>query len=364
MKPRVPEPRNPIASPTLMRPNWITTPNRSPDSFWLDKNENLDPTLRKVIEKVSEEIDPLALCTYPEPGPFYQKLASYLDVPPEAIVLSAGSDGAIRYVFEAFVGAGDWVIHTLPTFAMYPVYSSMYGARVQALEYQASESGPSLRAEQVISAIQRVRPRAVFLPNPDSPTGTVFEPSELREIIETAGEAGAVILIDEAYHPFYRQSVVPWIHEYPNLIIARTFAKAWGLAGLRIGYAVSNPEIAGYLHKVRPMYETGTFSVAFMERMLDFASEMEASVKRLIDGKTFFLEKMRSFGCQTLQGHGNFLHVGFGERLAHVIRALEGKVLFRPDFKDQCLKGYSRFSSTTVPLFEPVVERIQEALRG
>lgn len=359
-----PEPRNSIASPELSRPDWLSQEDRKKGLLWLDKNENLDPALQRIIQQVLREVDPLFLRTYPEPGSFYRKLAHLEGVKPQNLILSAGSDGAIRSVFEAYVSPGDWVIHTQPTFAMYSVYSNMYGARAIALPYEPSKQGPTLSLEKMIQAVRKTKPKAVFLPNPDSPTGTVFGREELKGIIRCALESASVILIDEAYYPFYPHSAAEWIEEFPNLIVARTFAKAWGLAGLRIGYAIANSKAIEYLNKVRPMYECNTFAIAMMERMLDHHSEVLASVKRLEEGKQHFLSRMQALDLRTLSGQGNFLHVTFGKHYDAVTKALENKVLYRKNFSEPCLQGFSRFSSTTKEIFEPVVREIERVIGG
>jgi histidinol-phosphate aminotransferase len=360
-----PAPREAVANPKLTRPDWTAGVLRDPGKLWLDKNENTDPHLaevtRKVVGDVVARLAPEALYTYPETTPLYRKLAALVGVEPVNLVLAAGSDGVIRSVFEAFVSVGDHVIHTNPTFAMYAVYSMMYGATVTTLDYERSDRGPLLTAERFIQTIRDVQPRVVFLPNPDSPTGTVFQASDLRAIIEAAGDEGALILIDEAYHPFYRDTVVPWISQYPHLVAARTFAKAWGLAGLRIGYGVASPEVAMTLHKVRPMYEVNTLSVAVMERMLDHHDAMEASVARLNDGRDWFLAGMESLGLATIHCGGNFLHVAFGDRGPAIHAALEPAVLYRRDGGEGSLKGFSRFSAATREQLRPIVATIRKA---
>jgi histidinol-phosphate aminotransferase len=109
------------------------------------------------------------------------------------LLLSAGSDGAIRSAFEAYVEPGDVVIHTNPTFAMYSVYCQMYGAQSITLDYELGNDGPVLRPEDIITTIKSASPKLVCLPNPDSPTGTVFEPNDLRAIVEAAGQSGALM---------------------------------------------------------------------------------------------------------------------------------------------------------------------------
>jgi len=357
-----PAAREPVADSSLFRPDWTSGVPRDPGLLWLDKNENTDPELSKLTKRLLSEIDPVAIYSYPECTSLYSKLAGHLGVKPDHLLLSAGSDGAIRSVFEAFINPGDVVVHTLPTFAMYAVYSRMYGAKVVPLIYRPSDKGPTLLVEDVVNTIKEARPKLVCLPNPDSPTGTVFPPSAMRQIIEAAGKAGALILVDEAYYPFYEHTVVPWVDEYNHLVVVRTFAKAWGISGLRIGYAVSCPVVARLLHKVRPMYEVNTVAVVLAERLLDFRDEVLASVQRINAGRDAFLEEMQSLQLRTLKTHGNFLHVAFGRYASAVHAELKKVVLYRLDFSDLCLKDFSRFSATTVERFQPVVEHIRQAV--
>ncbi len=356
-----PRPRAAIASPDLTRPNWTTGERRDPNMLWLDRNENTDPKLARVVAGIVAEVAPDVFHGYPESGPLYRKLAAYLGVGPENLLLSAGSDGAIRSVFEAYIDPGDVVVHSHPSFAMYAVYARMYGADARPVQYRPSNNGPALDAGTLIEAIGESRPRLVCLPNPDSPTGTVFCPAELRAIVEAAADAGAVMLIDEAYYPFYSETALPWINDYPHLVVTRSTGKAWGLAGFRIGYAACSPELATILHKVRPMYETNALAVAVFERMLDHEDEVMASVRRLQEGKSAFLEAMNEMGFRTLGGHGNFLHVAFGAKAGAIHEALRDLVYYRKDFNLPCLQGFSRFTSTTVEKFQPVIERIVAA---
>ena len=357
-----PAPRAAVADAGLARPDWTIEEARDPARLWLDKNENADPAMIELVRRVIGEIPADAHHSYPDSAPLYRKLGAHLGMPPECLLLAAGSDGAIRAVFEAYIEPGDAVVHTKPTFAMYAVYCLMYGARAVTLEYRASGEGPVLDAETVIAAIRETRPKLVCVANPDSPTGTVFPPDELRPIAEAAGEAGALMLVDEAYHPFYAETALPWIGEYPHLVVTRSTGKAWAMAGLRIGYAAATADVAAVLHKVRPMYETGTLAVAVFERMLDHSDEMLASVRRLDEGKQAFLGSMRGLGLRTLDGCGNFLHVAFGAKAQAVHAALDGIVYYRHDSADPCLKDFSRFSATTRERFQPVIECIRKVV--
>jgi len=359
-----PPPRPEIADSGLSRPDWVGNNPRDPAKLWLDKNENTDPVMIELVRSVIASVPADAGFTYPDLGSIYRKLAPMLGVSPQCLLLTPGSDGAIRAVFEAYIAPGDRVLHTVPTFAMYGVYARMYGAQVTGLEYRPSNAGPVLHADDVVAAIAASKPKLVGLPNPDSPTGTVFSQAELRRIIEAAGVVGALILVDEAYNPFHAETVLPWVMDYPHLVVCRSTGKAWGMAGVRVGYACAHPGVAVMLHKVRAMYEVGALSAAVFECMLDHEDAMRASVARISAGKAHFLAAMDDLGFQTLKGQGNFLHVAFGARAEAIHAALAPLVYYRKDFTEPCLKGFSRFSATTVEQFTPVIDTIRGLIRG
>src|SRR5262249_38520143 len=161
--------------------------------------------------------------------------------------------------------------------------------------------------------------------------------------LATCERAGTVLLVDEAYHPFYDLSVASWTEDSQHLIVARTFAKAWGAAGLRIGYAIANPATIALLHKMRPMYEVSTLAVEFISTLLDRSEGMSQAVARINEGKRLFTEALRAAGFAVLPGEGNFVHVAFGGRADRIHAALAGKVLYRARSDHPCLEGYSRF---------------------
>ncbi|WP_061217851.1 pyridoxal phosphate-dependent aminotransferase [Leptospira weilii] len=352
--------RKPLLDSSLERPDWQLSIPRSEGKLWLDKNENLDPQLAKITSSLLSQLNPSTLSTYPECGELYRKIARWVNTSPESLILTPGSDGAIRLTFEAFINEGDIVVHTLPTFAMYSVYSKMFGAKTCPLLYEkGDDDGPILTFERILEHIVQVKPKLFAIPNPDSPTGTVLPLKALREIIEFCEKLNITVLVDEAYHPFHEDTCIEFINEFKNLIVARTFAKAWGLAGLRIGYAVGHPEIIKFYHKLRPMYEVSTISIAFMERMMDYSGEMYASVKRLNEGKSYFRDAMKSLGFKVLNTNGNFQHVAFGEHAEKIHKILKDHVCYRENFKEDCLRGYSRFSTTTVENFKPIIKLIR-----
>jgi histidinol-phosphate aminotransferase len=353
-------PKKALLNPKLIRPNWTTSVPRDENAIWVDKNENLDPILLEHNGKLLRNLDIREIACYPEFGPLYQKLATWVGLPPDYFMLTPGSDGAIRLTFECLVDEGDVVVHTQPTFAMYSVYCQAFGANAKPFSYLPGTHEPQLPLEDLFKHIEKNRPRLLCLPNPDSPTGTVISDSDLVRLVDLCDHLNTVILVDEAYHPFYENTCVHLTNKFKNLLVARTFAKAWGLAGFRIGYLVGNPETLIYLHKLRPMYEVNTVGAMVVQSALDHSQKMVASVKRLNEGKSYFEAEMKKLGYAVFNTYGNFIHIRFGSNADKVHALLKGIVLYRANFSDAGLAGYSRFSATTKEVFQKIVEIINK----
>lgn len=355
--------RRSILNKDLIRPNWIKQEHRSIDKIWLDRNECADPEMHKIVMESLSKVTPELLYSYSQLDILYGKIAQFSGVLPENILLTAGSDGAIRACFQSCIQSGDSIIASRPTFAMYDIYAKIYGAKVTWLDYVKSANGPILEVDRVVSSIKEIKPKMVCLPNPDSPTGTVFNPIDLRKIVDAASDIGALMLIDEAYHPLYKETSVPWIFEFKNLVVVRSFSKAWGAAGLRVGYALANKDLTAFLHKQRPMYEIGSVSAKAIEILLDYEKEMNQSVERVNAGKKYFQVSMNALGLPSYESHGNFIHVRFGKYAHEIHKILEGKVYYIKDFTSPCLEGYSKFSTTTKERFKPIIESITDVVK-
>ena len=224
----------------------------------LDKNEDLCGLPEDLVKTCLTKITPDDLSAYPQTYILYEKLSKYLSVPQENLLITAGSDAAIKNIFEVFISPGDGVIIPDPTYAMYEVYADLFNARLTKIPY-AEDLSFSVR--DMIASISDST-KLVALANPNSPTGTIVNRNEIVDLIERCCARDVLVLIDEAYYPFYPHTVIDLTEKYPNLIVTRTFSKAFGLAALRLGYLVANSEIIRYLKTFRPIYETHGLAVA------------------------------------------------------------------------------------------------------
>lgn len=345
---------------SLKRPDWTVDCSRNEELMWLDKNENIDPYLSEKLQQILKNLQPFSINTYPETAKIYKKIAIKNQMSPNNFILTNGSDGSIRMIFDVFIEPGDKVVYPNPTFAMYSVYSKMFGAKSITLNYDLNNGQPSFNVEKFFEIIKNERPKLVCLPNPDSPTGTVLDGESMEKLIRLTHELNILLLIDEAYYPFYEQTVLPLVNQYPNLVVCRTFSKAWGAAGVRVGFLAANSELMNIIHKNRAMYELSTLSAEFIYQLLEHEDDMKQSVLRLKEGKKYFIDEIHKMGFKTTQTHGNFIHVNFAESRNKITKALSDLVLFRSSFNDTCLEGFSRFSLGTTDQFKKIIEVIKK----
>ncbi|MCX4187551.1 histidinol-phosphate transaminase [Methylophaga sp. OBS4] len=266
---------------------------------------------------------------YPDGNGYTLKmaLAEKYQLVPEQITLGNGSNDVLELVARAFAAGGDEVIYSEHAFAVYPLVTKAVGAK--GIVAPAKEYGHDLQA---IKKCINSRTKLIFIANPNNPTGTWIAPAELKAFMEKVPE-NVLVVLDEAYVEYLEQweNTVAWLQDYHNLIITRTFSKAYGLAGLRVGYALSHPEVADLLNRVRQPFNVNNLAQAAAvaalsdDTYLQQARELNnTGMKQLIAG----FEKME---LQFIPSKGNFITVNVHSNAAEVYDDLlyEG-VIVRP----------------------------------
>jgi histidinol-phosphate aminotransferase len=297
------------------------------DVVKLASNENpLGPSKAALaaIAKASKDVT-----RYPDGNGYGLKmaLAEKLQLAPEQITLGNGSNDVLELVARAFASKGDEVIFSEHAFAVYPIAAKAIGATGVATP--AKDYGHDLQA-----MLKTITPRTklIFIANPNNPTGTWLEPADIKAFLEKVPEKVLVVL-DEAYIEYLEQveNTVAWLQDYHNLVITRTFSKAYGLAGLRIGYALSHPEVADLMNRIRQPFNANSLAQAAAiaalgdEAYLQQAREVnQAGMKQLIAG-------VEAMGLKYIPSKGNFVTVNVHTNAAEVYDDLlyEG-VIVRP----------------------------------
>jgi len=201
------------------------------DGLRLDFNENVGGCSERVIETL-RNISPEVLNKYPEREPGERAVAAFLKVPSEQVLLTNGVDEAIHLLAETYLEPGDEVALVTPTFSMYEIYALATGATVVTVQAGADFKFPSAALLAAITP----KTRLVCIANPNNPTGAVASRRDLLAIADAAPQAA--VLVDEAYYDFFGETLLDAVAERANLFVARTFSKAYGLAGFRLGALV------------------------------------------------------------------------------------------------------------------------------
>lgn len=272
----------------------------------LDRNEKVDDYEPCIFEEVVKSFLPSDLSAYPETDWFYEKLSLYLGVDKNNIFLTQGSDGAIKHIFETLCFKGQKVVTPTPTFAMYEVYSKMHETIFVEISYDKNKF--ELKLDELCNNITD-GVGVVFLPNPNQPIDSLIDLDALRDIANKCLEKNIYLVVDEAYFVFSDQSAMQLIYEFENVLILRTFSKAFGLAGARLGYIVSNEKLISYLEKGRLMVEANMLSLRTAAYFLDNYHYVLDYVKAVKESQKSIHDSLKPIGINSYGHNGNFVFI-------------------------------------------------------
>ena len=333
----------------IKRPKWISQKPRKFNKFWLDKNENTHPKLLNLYKKILNNINPIHISTYPELGSLYKKISLYEKIPSSNVIFGHGSDGCIKNIFEAFTEKDQKIITISPTFAMYDIYPKIFNLKQIKINYEYSKNGPKLNFKRLIKIIESEKPKLFCIANPNSPTGTIMENIKMIELIKTCKKIKCKTLIDEAYYGFYNQTFKNLVKKFDNIFIVRSFSKAWGLAGLRLGYIISNKKNIETLNKIRPMYEINTLGSEFLKLILNkrYLVKLNLILKDMKNAKNIFYRFLKKYKFEYLASYGNFIHFKIKDEDKKIIKNLTKLSYFRISENHESLHKYSRITLTS-----------------
>lgn len=271
------------------------------------------------------------LARYPDANGFYLKeaLATKFMVEPTQITLGNGSNDVLELLARTFVQPEHEVIFSQHAFVVYPLVTKAIGAK--AVQVPALNYGHDLKA---MAAAVTDSTRMIFIANPNNPTGTFLTQQALKDFLQSIPQ-NILVILDEAYYEYVpeheRAPSIDWIDQFPNLVVTRTFSKAYGLAGLRAGYAVSHPEVADFMNRIRQPFNmnhlalTAALTALRDEKFLaDSVAVNEAGMKQIID----FCDNK---GLNYIPSHGNFLTIQVGPDAAAIYeKLLHAGVIVRP----------------------------------
>jgi len=307
---RKPEPRARVQSIMEYHP-----PLGSRDGLRLDFNENTIACSPAVLE-VLAGISGSALTRYPEREPVEAVAAEHLGIAPECVALTNGVDEAIHVLFETFLDAGDELLLPVPTYAMYQVYASMTDAQVVPVQADGDFQFPF---EKLIAAITP-RTKIIAVASPNSPTGSTATLAQITALAERAPQA--MVLVDEAYFHFHGETAMGLIGELPNLVVARTFSKAYGLAGMRVGLLACAAEHMRWIRRVLSPYSVNQIALACLPAALGDRAYLKWYLGEVLAARAEFEAELDTVGVPRWPSRANFVLVRIGAAHTEFVRRM------------------------------------------
>lgn len=266
---------------------------------------NLPPI---VEERVLNRLAMTAFNRYP--GENYRSLVNQIaknySVEPEQVIIGNGSSEIIEKVFHAFGGAGHRVIFTSPSFSMYKIYAK--AAESDGMPFKLDKNF-DLDVDAFIKKIRDANASLAVICNPNNPTGNALTPAQVEKI---AASIDCAFLIDEAYVEFYGESCVDLVAKYPNLLVARTFSKAYGLAGARVGYMIAQKDVARMVAKAFMPYHMNSLSLAAADIVFQMRHEFLPRIQMITAERERLAENLRTLpGMKVFPSRTNFLLIKF-----------------------------------------------------
>lgn len=335
----------------------------------LDANELAYPLSDVQIEKLRAELDLQALNRYPDADALelLEAYSAYIGLPQNQIIAGNGSDEVLDLIYKAFTAPKDIVLSLDPSFVMYEIMSSIYNCDFR--RYQP-EAYYNLNPVNFIDYIEILKPKLIFICNPNNPTGALIEPKALIEIVKSTD---AYVVIDEAYGEFICDnfmdySMLKMIDELPNLIVLKTLSKACGLAGLRIGFGISNETNMDKLYKCKYPYTISNLSQALGIALLksDFKETINFNRLQIIETRAKMISEFKQYkALEVFDSYSNFIWMKLDANLIskdYFLETLLAKNIKIRYFKKDYLEDYFRITVGTEYEMQQVLSCIETAL--
>ena len=331
----------------------------------LASNENPLGPSAKVVASIQANL--CDLTRYPDGNGFGLKQAlvqKHPSIAVEQITLGNGSNDVLEIIARAFVSDSDEVIYSEYAFAVYPIVTQAIGAT--AVVTPAKDWGHDLGA--MLSAITD-KTKLVFIANPNNPTGTWLDDTTLRKFLN-AVPSNVIVILDEAYfefagHPQYGVKGYPdgveLLKEFDNLIVTRTFSKGYGLAGLRVGYAIANKDLTNILNRVRQPFNVNLLALKAAEVALSDTDYLDASVKLNHEQMKIVTDGFKSFGVDFIPSIGNFVCIKVDDAAACYENLLKHGIIVRP-VANYGMQDYLRVSIGTAEENQRFLDALKELI--
>jgi len=323
----------------------------------LDFNENTVGCSPRVLARM-RSIDFEELARYPEREPVEAIVAGRLGTKPEELLLTNGVDEAIHLLAETYLEPRDEVLLVVPTFSMYEIFAAATAARITKVPAESDFSFPTA------AILRRVTPatRLIAIANPNNPTGSAAPIDDLLRLAECAPDAA--FLVDEAYFEFHGETLLGQWNERPNIFVARTFSKAYGLAGLRAGMLTGDTHQLSAVRRVASPYNVNSVALACMPEAMADAEYVREYVAQVCEGRERLQRELKSLGIRFWPSRANFVLLRLGAlHSAFISRMRERGILVRDRSRDPGCEGCVRITLGSSEQTDRLLSALRETLQ-
>lgn len=327
----------------------------SPDEIELrlDMNESTTGCSPRVLARI-QALDAKKVALYPARERGELMVSRLLGRPPSQVLLTNGADEAIDLLCRAYIEPDDELLINTPAFPMYEIFARAAGAKVTKIP-----AGPdfSFPVDEVVAAITP-RTRLIVITNPNNPTGAVTSDQDILKVCRAAPDSA--VLVDEAYFEFYGQTMLAVAGTLQNLFITRTFSKAYGLAGMRLGVLIGASEHIGAIRRMISPFNVNGVAVAALEEALRDQKFVNDYVAQVRSTREWFREQIQELGFKSWPSHANFVLVSLGEQKDAILKQMRGWGIALRDRPD--CEGCVRITIGKQQEMEVVVLAFKQAL--
>lgn len=329
----------------------------------LDGNELAPHINSSIFKEIKNRLTENHISAYPELSEVYMNLANYLGVSVDNLIITPGSELGIKQIFETFCYENDEVIIVHPTYGMFKGYCEIMNLNNKIVNIDAELS---IDVKAIIAAVTNDT-KIITVANPNGNTGSNISDTSMIELINFCEEKSILLLIDQAYIEFLdtKLNLVDSIDDYNSVILVRTFSKAMGLAGLRIGYIVTNKKLRKFIFSTKAVHEVNSIAALAVNIILEDKLEIvKKEIDSLKSSKNKSVKALEDIGVKTYYSSGNFIHVWLGRKKKRVLEELrKEKILVKDNGDNSILAGSIRITIAPWENMKQVISIIKEVIK-
>lgn len=323
----------------------------------LNANESAFETPKEIIELAKEELDKIDLRRYPDTDNtlIRESLANAYGVDITNITIGVGSDQILDCIFKSLID-DEYIISCTPTFSMYKEYASFTGGKFIDISFK-DDINFEFDTEKIIETMKKFNPKLVIICSPNNPTGSAIKRDDLVEILNSAYESNSVVLLDEAYAEFHETNY-DLINKYDNLLVLKTFSKAYALAGIRLGYVLASKDLIDTLNVVKPPYNMSRISSVIASIAIKNKNLYNENIKKIIDLKNKLYDELQKLNLHPVKSYSNFIFLKLNDDIFNHL--LKNKIYIRRmKYKNEY---WHRITTGTESENKILIEKIKEVL--